>query len=217
MKIYPHIIKVFERLHLVFYRAREYNEKPALLEAILAKIGQRTFPTYEITRTSTVFKNRDELLKYETAIRLHFELSKLTESAMGPGRDATIYVREGDRDIENQGKNGFRRASNTKVSQKSPGNGSTDSRAGDGELDSEQERRRLEVIGIYEKVIEEAENIREAWRHYVATETELSRESPNYFMLRFSPGKLFPFLLLWHLASSFFRTQVPSTKPVVLC
>ncbi|KAH7053784.1 VRR-NUC domain-containing protein [Linnemannia elongata] len=134
VKIYPNIIKVFERLHLVFYRAREYNEKPALLEAILAKIGQRTFPTYEITRTSTVFKNRDELIKYETAIRLHFDLSKMTESAMGPGRDAT-------------------------------------------------------------NVIKEAENIREAWRHYVATETELSRESPNYFMLRFSPGWVYTQIL----------------------
>ncbi|KAG9068458.1 hypothetical protein KI688_010728 [Linnemannia hyalina] len=195
VKIYPNIIKVFERLHLVFYRAREYNEKPALLEAILAKIGQRTFPTYEITRTSTVFKDRDELLKYETAIRLHFELSKLTESAMGPGRDATVYVREGDRDSENQGKNGPRRANSAKVPQKSSSNGSADSRSGDGELDPEQERRRLEVIGIYEKVIEEAENIREAWRHYVATETRLSTENPNYFMLRFSPGWVYTQIL----------------------
>ncbi|KAK3836587.1 MAG: hypothetical protein JOS17DRAFT_787754 [Linnemannia elongata] len=195
IKIYPSIIKVFERLHLVFYRAREYNEKPALLEAILAKIGQRTFPTYEITRTSTVFKNRDELLKYETAIRLHFELSKLTESAMGPGRDATVYVREGDRDSENQGKNGPRRASSSKVSQKSSSNGSTDSRSGDGEMDPEQERRRLEVNGIYEKVIEEAENIREAWRHYIANETKLSRVNPNYFMLRFSPGWVYTQIL----------------------
>ncbi|KAF9154113.1 hypothetical protein BG015_001815 [Linnemannia schmuckeri] len=195
VKIYPNVIKVFERLHLVFYRAREYNEKPALLEAILAKIGQRTFPTYEITRTNTVFKNRDELLKYETAIRLHFELSKLTESAMGPGRDATVYVRNGDHDAENQEKSGPRRASSAKVSQKSTNNDSTDSRSGDGELDPEQERRRLEVIGIYEKIIEEAENIREAWRHYVATETELSRESPNYFMLRFSPGWVYTQIL----------------------
>ncbi|KAF8948933.1 hypothetical protein BGZ47_001142 [Haplosporangium gracile] len=177
----------------------EYNEKPALLEAILAKIGQRTFPTYEITRTSTVFKNRDELLKYETAIRLHFELSKLIESAMGPGRDATVYVRNGDRDAENQEKNGPRRASSTKVRQKSTSNGSTDSRSGDGELDLDQERRRLEVIGIYEKVIEEAENIREAWGHYVATEKELSRESPNYFMLRFSPGWVYTQILLLEL------------------
>lgn len=211
-------MKLFERLHLVFYRAREYNEKPALLEAILAKIGQRTFPTYEITRTSTVFKNRDELLKYETAIRLHFELSKLTESAMGPGRDATIYVREGDRDAENQGKNGLRRANSAKVSQKGSSNGSTNSRAEDGELDPEQERRRLEVIGIYEKVIEEAENIKDAWRHYVRTESELSRESSNYFMLRFSPGMLwFPLVLLWRLASLFSRTKALSTKTAVLC
>ncbi|KAF9129516.1 hypothetical protein BGW39_004075 [Mortierella sp. 14UC] len=192
VKIYPNIMKVFERLHLVFYRAREYNERPALLEAILAKIGQRTFPTYEITRTNTVFKNRDELLKYEAAIRLHFELSKLTESAMGPGRDAVIYVRDADRENENQVRNGSRRAGSVKAAQKSSSNGSA---GGDSELDPEQERRRLEVIGIYEKVIEEAESIRGAWRQYVATETELSRESPNYFMLRFSPGWVYTQIL----------------------
>src|SRR5690554_2830449 len=96
VKIYPSIMRVFERLHLVFYRARRYSERPALLEAILAKIGQRIFPTYEITRTSTVFKSRDELLKYETAIRLHFELSEMIDSAIGPGRGAVIYVRDPD-------------------------------------------------------------------------------------------------------------------------
>ncbi|KAF9901708.1 hypothetical protein EC991_005779 [Linnemannia zychae] len=185
VKIYPNVIKVFERLHLVFYRAREYNERPALLEAILAKIGQRTFPTYEITRTSTVFKNRDELLKYEAAIRLHFELSKLTESAMGPGRDVVVYVRDADRENEDRWKNGSRRAGSVKAVQKISTNGSA---SGESELDPEQERRRLEVISIYEKVIEEAENIRGEWRQYVATEKELSRESPNYFVLRFSPG-----------------------------
>ena len=177
----------------MFYRAREYNERPALLEAILAKIGQRTFPSYEITRTNTVFRSRDELLKYEAAIRLHFELSELTESAMGPGRDATVYVRAGGCESDSQSKSGgggFRHAGSAKTSQKISSNGSTDGQSADSDLDPEQERRRLEVIGIYEKVIQEAENIREAWREYVATETEMSRDSPNYFMLRFSPGMI---------------------------
>ncbi|KAF8982803.1 hypothetical protein BGZ46_000593 [Entomortierella lignicola] len=102
-KIYPSIIKIFERLHLVFHRTREYNEKPALLEAILAKIGQRTFPSYEITRTNTVFRNRDELLKYEAAIKLHFDLSKKIESAMGAGKEATVYVRGGDQETRSAG------------------------------------------------------------------------------------------------------------------
>ncbi|KAI8596839.1 hypothetical protein EDD21DRAFT_311626 [Dissophora ornata] len=134
IKIYPNIMKVFERLHLVFYRTREYSERPALMEAILAKIGQRTFPTYDITRTNTVFRNRNELLKYEAAIKLHFELSEMIESAMGPGRAAV-------------------------------------------------------------KVIEQAESVRRAWREYVATETEVSKKSPNYFLLRFSPGWIYTQIL----------------------
>jgi len=159
---------VFERLHLVFYRTREYSDRPALLEAILAKIGQRTFPIYEITRTNTVFKNRSELLKYEEAIKLHFELSELVESAMGPGRAATIYIR----DVDNDGVASGRTLKSTNAM-----------------TDAETERRRAEVISIYEKVIQAAEHIRGAWRDYIATEEEVSKQNPNYFLLRFSPGK----------------------------
>ncbi|KAG0254905.1 hypothetical protein BG011_005443 [Mortierella polycephala] len=193
VKIYPNIMRVFERLHLVFYRARRYSERPALLEAILAKIGQRTFPTYEITRTSTVFKSRDELLKYEAAIRLHFELSEMIDSAMGPGRGAVIYVRDPDQDDVGTRVNSFRRPNSVKTNKSSMDD--EDVRLDGGENDPEQERRRSEVIGIYEKVIQEAENIRDAWKQYIATESESSRTSPNYFLLRFSPGSVYTQIL----------------------
>ncbi|KAG0083123.1 hypothetical protein BGZ92_011065 [Podila epicladia] len=173
VKIYPNVIRVFERLHLVFYRTKEYSEKPALIEAILAKIGQRTFPTYDITRSSTVFRNRDELLKYEEAIKLHFELSKLIDSAMGAGKDAVVYVRDADQPIDRT------------TSGRRPIVPRTKSESGDA-ADSDQERR-AEVVAIYERVIQEAENIRHAWREYVATETALSTMNPSYFLLRFSP------------------------------
>lgn len=173
VKIYPNIIRVFERLHLVFYRTKEYTEKPALIEAILAKIGQRTFPTYEITRTNTVFRDRDELLKYEEAIKLHFELSNLIDSAMGAGKDAVVYVRDADQPIDRT------------TSSRRPIVSRAKSESGDTDPDQE---RRAEVVAIYERVIQEAENIRDAWRGYVATETALSTTNPSYFLLRFSPG-----------------------------
>ncbi|KAF8934735.1 hypothetical protein BGZ52_003285 [Haplosporangium bisporale] len=172
VKIYPNIIRVFERLHLVFYRTKEYTEKPALIEAILAKIGQRTFPTYEITRTNTVFRNRDELLKYEEAIKLHYELSKLIDSAMGAGKDTVVYVRDADQPIDRT------------TSSRRPIVSRAKSEPGDADPDLE---RRAEVVAIYERVIQEAENIRDAWREYVATETALSTTNPSYFLLRFSP------------------------------
>lgn len=178
VKIYPEVAKVFERLHLVFYRTREYSDRPALLEAILAKIGQRTFPTYEITRTNTVFKNRSELLRYEEAIKLHFELSELVESAMGPGRAATIYIRDADNDSVASGK--VSRTNSNKTTTDVVSNVMTD---------AETERRRAEVVSIYENVIEQAENIRGAWRDYIATEEEVCKQNPNYFLIRFSPGK----------------------------
>ncbi|KAG0347932.1 hypothetical protein BG005_011803 [Podila minutissima] len=174
VKIYPNIIRVFERLHLVFYRTKEYSEKPALIEAILAKIGQRTFPTYDITRTNTVFRNRDELLKYEEAIKLHFELSNLIDSAMGAGKDAVVYVRDADQPIDRT------------TSGRRPIVPRTKSESGDA-ADPDQERR-AEVVAIYERVIQEAENIRHAWREYVSTEAALSTMNPSYFLLRFSPG-----------------------------
>jgi hypothetical protein len=172
-------MKVFERLHLVFHRSREYSDRPALQEAILAKIGRRVFPTYEITRTNTVFRNRDELLKYEAAIKLHHDISEMIDSAMGPGRSATVYVRDGGRTSGNDGLNASRRPNGSRSSSK-PGSHEDE--------DTEQERRRLEVIEIYENVIKEVEGIRDAWRHYVSTETELCKKNPNYFLLRFSPG-----------------------------
>ncbi|KAG0022416.1 hypothetical protein BGZ80_000310 [Entomortierella chlamydospora] len=192
-------ISVFQRLHLVFNRTQEYTEKPILTSAILAKIGQRTFPSYEITRTNTVFRNRDELLKYEAAIKLHFDLSEMIESAMGPGRAATVYVRDGDQEVKSgANSSASRKPSTLKPSAKkyleTEGAGA-DSKADQEEKDPEQERRRLEVIGIYEKVIQEAENIRCAWREYIATETEMSKKSPSYFLLRFSPElRAFAFL-----------------------
>ncbi|KAG0029130.1 hypothetical protein BGZ82_008118 [Podila clonocystis] len=173
VKIYANIIRVFERLHLVFYRTKEYSEKPALIEAILAKIGQRTFPCYDITRTNTVFRNRDELLKYEEAIKLHFELSKLIDSAMGAGKDAVVYVRDADQPIDRT------------TSGRRPIVPRTKSESGD-TADPDQERR-AEVVAIYERIIQEAENIRDAWREYAATEAALSTTNPSYFLLRFSP------------------------------
>ncbi|KAG0205744.1 hypothetical protein BGX28_002711 [Mortierella sp. GBA30] len=198
VKIYPNVMNVFERLHLVFYRTREYSERPALLEAVLAKIGQRTFPEYEITRTNTVFKNRDELLKYEEAIKLHFELSEMIESAMGPGRDAVVYVRDPERGLERGRANEMRRSDNNHSTNGSDDHGKmndTESKSSIGECDPEKERRRLEVIGIYETVIQKAEGIRDAWRQYIATEAEVAKNSPNYFLLRYSPGWVYTQIL----------------------
>ncbi|KAG0339586.1 hypothetical protein BG004_006758 [Podila humilis] len=181
VKIYPNIIRVFERLHLVFYRTKEYSEKPALIEAILAKIGQRTFPTYEITRTNNVFRNRDELLKYEEAIKVHHELSVLTESAMGAGNGAVVYVRDADQPIDRTSNRRKDVVSRLKSEIK---------RSGD-----RDKERRAEVVEIYERVVQEAEDIRDSWREYVVMETARSSKCPDYFLLRFSPGWVYTQIL----------------------
>ncbi|KAF4344728.1 hypothetical protein FBEOM_1269 [Fusarium beomiforme] len=65
--------KLFERVHLVFYRSTEWTEK-SLTTIILAKIARRNFPDYIVCRTSTIFASRLHLLEYETAIRLEAEV-----------------------------------------------------------------------------------------------------------------------------------------------
>lgn len=112
-------------------------------------------------------------MKYEEAIKLHFELSNLIDSAMGAGKDAVIYVRDADQPIDRT------------TSSRRPIVPRTKSES----VDDPDQERRAEVVTIYERVIQEAENIREAWREYVATETALSTTNPSYFLLRFSPGK----------------------------
>ncbi|KAF9437609.1 hypothetical protein BGZ76_000066 [Entomortierella beljakovae] len=199
IKIFPDIMKIFERLHLVFYRAKDYSVKSVLIEAILAKIGQRNFPQYEITRTSTVFRDRDELINYEAAIKLYSDLLEMIESAIGPGRGAVVYVRDGNQDAM-KNKVGLniktsQRSNTVQTPSKKASENDKNTDTGAIDKDPEQERRRLEVIGIYEKVIQEAENIKGPWRDYLATEAGPTKQSPNYFLMRFSPGWVYTQIL----------------------
>lgn len=73
----PH--RLFERVHLVFYRSTEWTEK-SLTTIILAKIARRNFPGYVVCRTSTIFASRAHLLEFEKAIKLESEVDRLSES-----------------------------------------------------------------------------------------------------------------------------------------
>ncbi|KAK2679472.1 VRR-NUC domain [Fusarium oxysporum f. sp. vasinfectum] len=73
IRLSPPAFKLFERVHLVFYRSTEWTEK-SLTTIILAKIARRHFPEYIVCRTSTIFMSRLHLLEYETAIRMEAEV-----------------------------------------------------------------------------------------------------------------------------------------------
>lgn len=78
IRISPPVFKLFERVHLVFYRSTEWTEK-SLTTIILAKISKRNFPQYIVDRTSNIFPNRRALLEFEQAMRLEFEVDQILE------------------------------------------------------------------------------------------------------------------------------------------
>lgn len=84
VRLSPPIFKLFERVHLVFYRSTEWTEK-SLTTIILAKISKRNFPHYIVDRTSNIFPDRRSLLEFEQAMRLEFEVDQILEFNGPPG------------------------------------------------------------------------------------------------------------------------------------
>ncbi|KAJ4322027.1 hypothetical protein N0V94_002606 [Neodidymelliopsis sp. IMI 364377] len=70
--------KLFERVHLVFYRSTEWTEK-SLTTIILAKIARRNFPEYIVSRSANIFASRSLLLEYEASIRTQFRMDNILE------------------------------------------------------------------------------------------------------------------------------------------
>jgi Fanconi-associated nuclease 1 len=71
-------LKLFERVHLVFYRSTEWTEK-SLTTIILAKIARRNFPEYIVSRSANIFATRSLLLEYEASIRTQSRIDNILE------------------------------------------------------------------------------------------------------------------------------------------
>ncbi|KAK2731607.1 hypothetical protein FQN57_003273 [Myotisia sp. PD_48] len=71
--------KLFERVHMVFYRSTQWTEK-SLTAIILAKISRRNYPEYIVSRSNAIFSSRSALIEFEAALRIQFELDKEMES-----------------------------------------------------------------------------------------------------------------------------------------
>lgn len=78
IRLSPNVLRLFERVHLVFYRSTEWTEK-SLTTIILARISRRTFPQYIISRSSNIFPSRDILIEFEAAIKLQFRVDNILE------------------------------------------------------------------------------------------------------------------------------------------
>jgi Fanconi-associated nuclease 1 len=76
-------LKLFERVHLVFYRSTEWTEK-SLTTIILAKIARWNFPEYIVSRSANIFASRALLLEYEASIRTQYRIDSILEFSGKP-------------------------------------------------------------------------------------------------------------------------------------
>ncbi|KAK7520326.1 hypothetical protein IWZ03DRAFT_134952 [Phyllosticta citriasiana] len=86
-------LKLFERVHLVFYRSTEWTEK-SLKIIILARIARRNFPQYIVSRSSNIFPSRAMLLEFEAALRTQFRIDNILEFNGTPKRKDLEVVLE---------------------------------------------------------------------------------------------------------------------------
>ena len=84
-------LKLFERVHLVFYRSTEWTEK-SLTTIILARIARRNFPEYIVSRSANIFLSRALLLEFEASIRTQFRVDGILEFGGTPTRQGLQTV-----------------------------------------------------------------------------------------------------------------------------
>ena len=84
-------LRLFERVHLVFYRSTEWTEK-SLTTLILARISRKNFPRYIISRSANIFASRALLLEFEAAIRTQFHVDSILEFNGNPTQEGLQQV-----------------------------------------------------------------------------------------------------------------------------
>lgn len=84
-------LKLFERVHLVFYRSTEWTEK-SLTTIILARIARWNFPEYIVSRSANIFASRSLLLEFEASVRTQFRVDNILEYNGTPTKESLQLV-----------------------------------------------------------------------------------------------------------------------------
>lgn len=84
-------LKLFERVHLVFYRSTEWTEK-SLTAIILARISRWNFPDYIVSRSANIFASRSLLVEFEASLRTQFKIDNILEFNGKPTEEALQHI-----------------------------------------------------------------------------------------------------------------------------
>lgn len=97
MKLESAPIRLFARLHLLYYRSVSYSEK-TLTQAVLSRFKIRNYPSYAVKRSFTIFADRRALVDYEEALILERRMEEYLGEALDPSRASTRKFTKEDRD-----------------------------------------------------------------------------------------------------------------------
>ncbi|CRG86634.1 Fanconi-associated nuclease 1 [Talaromyces islandicus] len=93
IRLSPAPLKLFERVHLVFYRSTEWTEK-SLTTIILAKMSRKNFPEYIVSRSTSIFPSRVALLEFEAALRIQFDIDNILEFSGTPTAERLHRIKD---------------------------------------------------------------------------------------------------------------------------
>lgn len=86
-------LRLFERVHLVFYRSTEWTDK-SLTTIILSRITKRYFPKYIVSRSTNIFPSRSTLLEFEASIRAQFRVDDILEFSGTTNKDGLQKIKD---------------------------------------------------------------------------------------------------------------------------
>lgn len=84
IKLDPSMTKLYNRLHLIFHRCAPPTNHNSMTAPLLARFQKRSYPEYQLSRSFTIFPNREELIKYEAALNIERDLEEALETAHAP-------------------------------------------------------------------------------------------------------------------------------------
>jgi hypothetical protein len=76
IRINDRVVSLIRRVNLIFFRNITHEEQ-MFVPAILVACKKRRYSLYKVTRTSTIFRDRQSLLQYESALALEQDIDAL--------------------------------------------------------------------------------------------------------------------------------------------